>query len=278
MNYRHAYHAGNFADVLKHVILVRIIEYLKRKPAPFRVIDTHAGAGRYDLCSAEAGKTGEWRDGVGRLRDAAAPSQVASLIQPYLDAIAGSLTSGRTPLDYPGSPLIALARMRACDTLIANELHAADAALLKSALSGVRNAKTLALDGYQAVKSLLPPPERRGVVLIDPPFEQPGEFANLAEALDEGLDRFATGIFMVWYPVKDRLAADGLVSHVSAKPDLNTLDARLAVSAPFPGLGLTETGVLVVNPPYRLRDELEIILPWLHSVWRPKPAEGGAFT
>jgi 23S rRNA (adenine2030-N6)-methyltransferase len=268
VNYRHAYHAGNFADVLKHIILVRILEYLKRKPAPFRVIDTHAGAGRYDLGGAEALKTGEWRDGVGRLREADAPPAVAELIEPYLDAVGVRSDAGENPT-YPGSPLIALARMRDCDRLVANELRSDDGALLKAALRGARNAKTLALDGYQAVKSLLPPPERRGLILIDPPFENPGEFEQLASALKDGFARFEHGIFAVWYPVKSQSAADQFIAAIAAiagNSRVRYLDARLAVSAPFPGLGLTECGVLVVNPPFALNGELEILLPWLGDV------------
>jgi 23S rRNA (adenine2030-N6)-methyltransferase len=265
MNYRHSYHAGNFADVLKHVILARIVTYMKRKPQPFRVIDTHAGAGRYDLLGAAAEKTGEWRDGIGRLVDATPPPEIADLLAPYLDAVRNINEAGcrENALNfYPGSPLLAHYLMRGCDTLVANELHPEDGAFLKEELKGVRHAKVMSLDGWTAVKALLPPPERRGVVLIDPPFEESSEFKRLEVAIGQGLKRFAQGVFVIWYPVKDGGAADGFVSEVQqfAKP---TVDVRLAVCKAFRGLGLTQTGVMVINPPYQLAGEMKTILPWL---------------
>jgi 23S rRNA (adenine2030-N6)-methyltransferase len=197
MNYRHSYHAGNFADVLKHAILARVLTYMKLKPQPFRVIDTHAGAGRYDLSSIEASKTGEWQDGIVRLLDAELPAGVADLLAPYLDAVA-ALNPSRDAQSaltfYPGSPLIARQLMRDGDTLVANELHPEDAALLKAEFSRVPDTKVMTLDAWLAIKSLLPPPERRGVILIDPPFEQPDEFAKLTEAVASGLQRFANGV------------------------------------------------------------------------------------
>ena len=173
MNYRHAYHAGNFADVLKHVVLARVLSYMRLKPQPFRVIDTHAGAGRYDLQGAEASKTAEWRDGIGRLLKAAPAPDVAELLAPYLEAVAAynSGVVGGELRFYPGSPLIARHLMRRDDVLIANELLGEDVALLKAELARARSTKVLNLDAWTAIRSLLPPRERRGVVLIDPPFE-----------------------------------------------------------------------------------------------------------
>jgi 23S rRNA (adenine2030-N6)-methyltransferase len=268
MNYRHAYHAGNFADVFKHAVLARILTYLKLKPQPFRVIDTHAGAGRYDLTGVEAGKTGEWRDGIARVLAANHDAQVASLLAPYLDAVAavnvdrqlGELTF------YPGSPVIARHLMRYDDYLVANECHPEDAELLSAEFRNVHATKILKLDGWQAIKSLLPPKERRGLVLIDPPFEKANEFQILADGLMEGLRRFETGTFVIWYPIKDMAAANRLVAMVHDRPRTKYLDVRLAISDPFPGLGLTHTGLLVINPPFTLRDELKVIGPALAEI------------
>ena len=262
MNYRHAYHAGNFADVVKHVLLARVITYMKLKPQPFRVIDTHAGAGRYDLTGIEAGKTQEWRDGIGRLSDTGMPSDVAELLAPNLDAVASVNPPGMMTF-YPGSPVIARHLMRAGDALAANELHPEDFALLKSELRRVADTKAMNLDAWVAVKALLPPPERRGVILIDPPFEKSDEFAKLTEAVQAGLRRFASGVFVIWYPVKDHSTADRFIADIVAAGCRKILDVRLKISEPFAGLGLTETGVVVLNPPFSLKRELETLLPYL---------------
>ena len=262
MNYRHAYHAGNFADVVKHVVLARVLTYMKQKPQPFRVIDTHAGAGRYDLGGLEAEKTGEWREGIGRLAGLAHPDDVSVLLQPYLDAVASANAPGALAV-YPGSPVIARHLMRAGDILIANELHPLDFASLKHDFARDADTKVLNLDAWLAVKSLLPPKERRGVIQIDPPFEKADEFARMTEALADALKRFATGVFVVWYPAKDAVAAASLVTDAGRACGGRTLDVRLRIATPEPGLGLTETGVLVVNPPYTLKSELERLLPYL---------------
>lgn len=263
MNYRHSYHAGNFADVVKHAVLARILTYLKLKPQPFRVIDTHAGTGRYDLAGTEANKTGEWQDGIARLYHATVPDDVAPLLAPYLDAVR-SANAGSVDLKvYPGSPLIAHHLLRPGDSLIANELHPEDFAVLKAELRGRTGAKALNLDAWVAVKSLLPPPERRGVILIDPPFEHPDEFDALAEALAGALQRFANGVYLIWYPVKNQFAAGKFVSAAAEFGCSKMLDVRLKICEPFAGLGLTETGLLVLNPPFSLQPELDVLLPYL---------------
>lgn len=262
MNYRHAYHAGNFADVLKHVILARVMTYLKLKPQPFRVIDLHAGAGRYDLGSIEAAKTGEWRDGIGSLLAADVSGEAEALLAPYIDTITALNGAGELKV-YPGSPLIARSLMRDGDRLVANELHPEEAALLKSELRRCETSKVTTLDAWTAIKSLLPPPERRGIVLIDPPFEKPDEFVRMTDAIAEGLRRFANGVYIVWYPVKNAAAADRMVDGVARLGCRKMLDVRLKVAEPFPGLGLTETGVLVLNPPFSLRAELDVLMPVL---------------
>ena len=262
MNYRHAYHAGNFADVIKHAILARVLTYMKLKPQPFRVIDTHAGAGRYDLSSVEAGKTGEWHDGIERLMGGGIPQTIEPLLAPYLDAVRSVNVSDALNF-YPGSPVIARHLMRPGDQLTANELHPDDFAALKAELRRVPDATVMNLDAWVAVKALLPPPERRGVILIDPPYERTDEFQRLSEALANGLQRFATGVYLVWYPVKDQAAANRFVDSICALGCNKILDVRLTVSDPFAGLGLTETGLLILNPPFNLKAELDVLLPYL---------------
>ena len=274
MNYRHGYHAGNFADVVKHVVLARVLTYMKQKPRRFRVIDTHAGAGRYDLSGPEAGKTDEWHDGIGRVFDADLPPAVADLLAPYLDAVHAANESGKLRI-YPGSPLIARRIMRPDDVLAANELNTSEFERLRRELGRVKNTVVLNIDARHAVKSLLPPKERRAVVLIDPPFEEKSEFADLAVAVNEAMARFTDGVYLIWYPLKDTAAADQFVAEATARPGLEFLDVRLAVCAPFPGLGLTAAGLLVLNPPYVLRGELEIVLPVLRDCMAE--GEGSAF-
>jgi 23S rRNA (adenine2030-N6)-methyltransferase len=274
MNYRHGYHAGNFADVVKHIVLARVLTYMKQKPRPFRVIDTHAGSGRYDLGGEEAVKTGEWRDGIGRIFDADLPSAAAELLAPYLDAVKAVNASGELGV-YPGSSVIARMLMRPDDVLIANELNASEFARLKQEFAKSKTTTVLNIDARHAVKSLLPPKERRGVVLIDPPFEDKNEFADLAVAVREALGRFAGGVYLIWYPLKDVIAADQFIAAATAREGLEFLDVRLAISAPFPGLGLTAAGVLVLNPPYRLREELDIVMPVLLDALAE--GEGSAF-
>jgi 23S rRNA (adenine2030-N6)-methyltransferase len=263
MNYRHAYHAGNFADVVKHAVLARVLTYMKLKPQPFRVVDTHAGAGQYDLGGIEASKTGEWHDGIERLiRDADMPAAVAALLAPYLNAVRSANTHEALTI-YPGSPVIARQLMRPGDHLVANELHLEDFAALKSVMRAMPDTRVLNTDAWVAIKALLPPPERRAVTLIDPPFENASEFEDLTQAVGNGLRRFANGVYLIWYPVKQAAAADRLVQDICAFGCRNILDIRLMISDPFPGLGLTQTGLLILNPPFVLKAELEQLLPYL---------------
>jgi 23S rRNA (adenine2030-N6)-methyltransferase len=275
MNYRHSYHAGNFADVVKHIVLARVITYLKQKPRPFRVIDTHAGAGRYDLLGVEASKTGEWREGIGRIFGANMPPAVAELLAPYIEAVRAVNDAHELQI-YPGSSLIARAIMRPDDVLVANELNASEFERLKREFARAKNTAILNIDAWHAIKSLLPPKERRGVILIDPPFEEKNEFASVARAVDEAIKRFRAGVYLIWYPLKDIAAADRFVAEAAARSTVEFLDVRLGVCAPFPGLGLTAAGILVLNPPYLLRDELETILPLLTD--HMAEGQGAAFS
>jgi 23S rRNA (adenine2030-N6)-methyltransferase len=265
MNYRHAYHAGNFADVLKHVVLTRVIEYLKRKPAPLRIVDTHAGSGCYALHSEEAAKTGEWQAGIGRLLGSDArplPAQVAALLSPYLDAVRAENDAGALGR-YPGSPLLACRLMRADDRLVANELHPEEHAALTANIGRDRRAKVLQLDGWLALKSQLPPRERRGVVLIDPPFEQDGELARMAQGLAEGLQRFATGVYLAWYPIKDPKPIARFHRDLVSLPVARLLRIELMLRRPTDLDRLNGCGLIVANPPHVLEAELARILPVL---------------
>jgi 23S rRNA (adenine2030-N6)-methyltransferase len=266
MNYRHAFHAGNFADVMKHITVARVVEHLKKKPAPFRVIDVHAGTGLYHLDSDEAERTGEWREGVGRLyRDGTcdpAPLSASAepLLAPWRKAIA-SVNDGLRLQRYPGSPEIVRLLTREQDRLALNELHPEDYAALVARYRREERAKTLQLDGWTAVKALLPPPERRGLVLIDPPYEAPGEVRRAVDALREAHRRFATGVLCLWYPVKAQADADSLARTAAALALPKTLRAELTVRRADGGDKLNGSGLILINPPFGLEAELRILLP-----------------
>ena len=230
MNYRHAFHAGNFADVVKHAVLVRILEHLRRKPAPFRVIDTHAGAGRYDLGAEEAQRGGEWREGIGRLLDARIAPPARALLAPYLDAVAAC--NGPGPLtSYPGSPVLVRAFLRVQDRLIACELEPNAAAALARNLAGDRRCKAVTIDGWTALNAYVPPKERRGLVLIDPAYEQVGDFARLAQALAAAHRKWASGTYLAWYPIKERTAPDALARRLRSSGMAKVLRAELSLGA-----------------------------------------------
>ncbi len=252
MNYRHAFHAGNFADVVKHLALVAILLHLRKKPAPFAAIDTHAGRGRYDLAGGEAARTGEAANGIGRLASLAGAD---GALGEYL-RLAGD---GET---YPGSPLIAALLLRPQDRLVAVEKHPEEAALLKAALARLRNAHAEEGDGYRRLAALLPPAERRGVVLIDPPFEVPEEFHAEARALGEALKRFATGIYVLWFPVKSPAEANAFCGEVLATGVKKALRIDIDVGAVAAGTKerLSGAGLIVVNPPYGLAGEMRAAL------------------
>jgi 23S rRNA (adenine2030-N6)-methyltransferase len=266
MNYRHAFHAGNFADVFKHAILTRILVHLRDKPAPFRVIDLHAGAGLYDLTSDEAQRTGEWRDGIGRLFAAELRPEAAALLGPYLAAVR-ALNPGGVLRHYPGSPLIVAELLRANDRLIACELAPAAATALGRRLHGIRQAKAVAIDGWVALNAYIPPSERRGLVVLDPSYEAADEFPRLAAALTSGWRKWRTGLYMAWYPIKSRNGPDALAravarSGIESALRLEITIGPLAAAGPLAGCGL-----LVVNPPWRLAEEAEIVLKALTELF-----------
>lgn len=249
MNYRHAFHAGNFADVVKHVALAAILAHLHKKDSPFAVIDTHAGRGLYDLSSDEAQRTGEAESGIARLHGLAASGIVAR----YL-ALVAECGPGR----YPGSPLIAARMLRPQDRLVAVEKHPEEAALLKDALASFRKARVEEGDGYARLLALLPPPERRGLVLVDPPFEALDEFARAAMALRGALRRFATGIYLVWYPIKSSADARAFVSEVLTAGVAKALTIEAGIDAAEGRL--SRAGLLVLNPPFGFDAAMEAAL------------------
>ena len=262
MNYRHGFHAGNFADVLKHVVLTRILAHLNAKDAPWRVIDTHAGAGRYDLGSEEALRTHEWKDGVARLDRSPLHGPAEALLRPWREALSGA--RARHGADaYPGSPWLCRHAMRADDRLIAAELHPQTYKKLAAALGRDARCKALAIDGWHALRGNVPPRERRGLVLIDPPFEQQDEFAVLAAEFVAAHRKWPTGIYALWHPIKDRRAADGLLAAISAAGIGRLLRLEIDVDRPEAAGGLSATGLIVVNPPWRLAQEAALLLPAL---------------
>ncbi|RWL90480.1 MAG: 23S rRNA (adenine(2030)-N(6))-methyltransferase RlmJ [Mesorhizobium sp.] len=265
MNYRHAYHAGNFADVVKHAVLARLVEYLKQKDKAFRVIDTHAGIGRYDLASVEAGKTGEWQGGIGRLTEATLEPQAAALLQPYLEAVRAQNPDGGLK-HYPGSPLIVRHLLRSQDRLTAIELHPEDAVRLKSVFTGDFQARVIELDGWLALGAQLPPKEKRGLVLIDPPFEEEGEFSRLVEGLRKAHRRWPGGIYALWYPIKVRKAVTAFRTALKETGIPKLLDIALEIRPASDEASLDGSGLVVVNPPYTLESELKVLLPALHKV------------
>ena len=276
MNYRHAFHAGNFADVIKHIVLVRMLTYLQDKQAAFRVIDTHAGAGVYDLTSEEARRGGEWLTGIARVMQARFSEMTLPLVAPYLD-IVRSFNPQRDLTVYPGSPLIARALLRPQDRLTACEVEPKARKQLIDALRRDTQARVVDLDGWTALPAFVPPKERRGLVLIDPPYEQKDEFERLADGFTEAFAKWPTGSFVLWYPVKSRRATDTLARHVAqavgagATPG-KALRLEFSVAPQTAEAGLVSAGLLIVNPPWTLAGELKAILPELE-----KPlGQGGA--
>jgi 23S rRNA (adenine2030-N6)-methyltransferase len=265
MNYRHAFHAGNFADVLKHAVLVRILLHLRAKPAAFRVIDTHAGAGRYDLAGPEATRSLEWREGIERLVAAPLGEPARLLLAPYLDAIAALNKPGNLTC-YPGSPALVRAFLRAQDRLLACELEPNAAAALARTLAGDRRSKALAIDGWTALHAYVPPKERRGLVLVDPSFEDAGDFARLGEALEAAQRKWAGGTYLLWYPIKERAGPDALARRLRRSGIAKILRVELSLGGTRADNRLGACGLIVINPPWTLADELAILLPELATI------------
>ena len=258
--YRHAVHAGNHADVLKHTVLTRVLRYINTKDKPYRLVDTHAGAGGYSLEGRYAQKKAEFEHGIGRLW---ARDDLPEAVADYVARVRQFNPAGRLE-QYPGSPAFAQMLLRAQDQLRLFELHPTDHRILASYLGGVKGAEVHAADGFDALKGQLPPPSRRGVVLMDPSYEGNRDYARVISALRGALERFAEGVYMVWYPQVSKLEAARLPKRLEALAPKGWLHARLTVQQPdAQGFGLAGSGVFLINPPYTLHDELLTVLPYL---------------
>ena len=263
-SYRHAFHAGNHADVLKHAVFVHILDHFNKKPAPYWIIDTHAGAGFYDLTGEWAQKKGEYIDGIGRL---VGSESTPGLITRYLEEVA-ALNPDGTLTYYPGSPWLAMQSMRESDRLRLFELHPSEVDVLREGLtryaqSLARRVTVVESDGFDGIKALLPPPTRRGVVIVDPSYEAKQDYRRTVSAVQEGLKRFATGCYAIWYPLVQRAEVQSLVRSLE-RLDTVWLHATLNVSKPATdGFGLHGSGMFVVNPPWTLEAALKEALPWL---------------
>lgn len=268
MNYQHAFHAGNFADVFKHTMLLALLDALTAKDKPLCCFDTHAGRGRYSLDAAEAEKTGEWRDGIGRLIDA---PDLPPPLQRYVDAVrAGS--PGGTLQAYPGSPLLAAHALRPQDRLVLCEVQEAEAAALRTLFRDDRRAHVHARDGYTALNALLPPKEKRGLVLIDPPFEvEADDFAAVETALSRAHARWPNGVYAVWYPIKLRTTVVPFHRHLAAAPFEKVLVAELLVHPDDSPLRFNGCGMLIANPPWQFEATLSGLLPALCKMLAQSP-------
>jgi 23S rRNA (adenine2030-N6)-methyltransferase len=267
VNYRHAYHAGNFGDCLKHALMVWLIRRLQRKPTPLFVLDTHAGAGRYRLDDGPAARTGEWRNGIGRLLDGPPP-----VLADYVGLV-------RALGLYPGSPAITRMLMRDSDRMACCELHPEDAAGLRHLFRGDHRVGVHHRDGWEALRALLPPQEKRGLVLIDPPFEDPREFAALVQGLTAGWRRFRTGVFAAWYPIKQRAPVRQFMTDVRDGGIRDVVTAELLLREPVDPGRLNGCGMLLVNPPYRFEQEVPPILAaLLDRLGNREPGEAAGIT
>lgn len=265
MNYRHAFHAGGFVDVVKHLILTRIVEYLKLKAGAFRVIDTHAGIGRYDLTGDEALRSPEWREGIARLLRSELPREAAALAQPYLEVVRA--VNPDALVAYPGSPLLVRKLFRPQDRLEAVELHPGDAATLAHEFAGDIQTRVIQkLDGWLALGAHVPPKEKRGLVLVDPPFEDDGEWTRLVDGLAKAHKRWPGGTYALWYPLKEPREVEDFVAALEATGIPRILRAELTIRKPSTPPRLFGTGMVVVNPPYTLEAELDVLLPALAKI------------
>ncbi len=269
--YRHAFHAGNHADVLKHLVLIQVLRHMALKDKPYRLVDTHAGGGGYALDSAQAQKKGEYLQGIGRLWDV---DDAPDAVTDYLDLVrafnarlntGAGADSGSPPLrHYPGSPAIAQALLRPMDQLRLFELHPTEFAILSDHLGQARGVQLAQADGFESLKGQLPPPSRRAVVLMDPSYELVSDYAKVVDSLRDALKRFAEGVYVVWYPQVSRVEAGQLPRRLQALAPKGWLHARISVQQPdVQGYGLTGSGMFILNPPYTLHATLAACLPWL---------------
>jgi 23S rRNA (adenine2030-N6)-methyltransferase len=270
MNYRHIFHAGNFADVHKHVVLLALIDRLTRKPKPLMLLDTHAGRGTYDLRSAEATRGDESQKGIQRLVDGAVITNTD--VTRYLDLLAPSLRKH----EYLGSPLLAAQTLRAEDRLVCVESQLEEAHELQQAVRARRNTSVIHGDGYAALKSHLPPKEARGLVLIDPPYESDREFGSILQALLAATKRWATGVYAIWYPLKTSGEARRFKEELRSSGLKKILQLELFVHPSDSRVGLNGSGMLVVNPPWKFDEEMRDAQAELYGVLADRAAEAPA--
>lgn len=261
LSYRHAFHAGNHADVLKHAVLVLVIEYLKQKEKPFWYIDTHAGAGVYALDTSEAKKNAEFKMGLERVL--ARRDELPELLQPYLAVI--DVLRATQPRSYPGSPLFAAHLLREQDRLRLFELHPQDHELLKNNFAKDRRVSIAQSDGFAGLKALLPPPPRRAVVLIDPPYELKEDYSHAVRALQDAMQRFSNGIYIVWYPLLSRPESQRLPERL-VELAVPSLRVELKIENPKGEFGMFGSGLFIVNPPWLLHDQLKVLMPELQKL------------
>ncbi|EJF89844.1 23S rRNA (adenine(2030)-N(6))-methyltransferase RlmJ [Bartonella melophagi] len=263
MNYRHIYHAGNFADVFKHIIVTRIVEYLKRKEKAFRVIDTHAGTGLYNLSSLEAHKTGEWHNGVGRLLSTPIPEDVKTLLYPWCNVIYTMNKGNKELIFYPGSPIFIRQLLRKQDRLTAIELHKEDYQTLAENFAGDYQTKVLHLNGWLSLNSHLPPKEKRGFILVDPPFERPGEFSRLIDGVVKAYRRFSGGTYALWYPVKYNKEIENFLHALHNTEIPKILHLEMRIRKKLTPTTMNGSGMILINPPYLLEEEMQKLSPFL---------------
>ncbi len=267
LSYRHSFHAGNHADVLKHIVLMLILENLKQKEKGFYYLDTHAGVGRYRLFGDEAEKTAEFVEGIGRLWD---KTDLPPDVQRYVDLIKKLNYGGKELRYYAGSPLIAAQLLRAQDRALLTELHPSDYPLLRNNFKQFENVTAKRDNGFQQLKATLPPKERRGLVLIDPPYELKEDYDLVVKAVEEGYKRFATGVYAIWYPVVLRQQTKRIIKGLEATDIRKILQIELAIRPDSDQRGMTASGMIVINPHWTLEGQMRQILPYLTQTLVPE--------
>ncbi len=265
LSYRHSFHAGNHADVLKHIVQSLILNALQQKEKPFVYHDTHSGVGRYDLTHEWSEKTGEYKQGIARIWQ---QNVTPPAIQSYLDAVK-ALNESEELRYYPGSPRVARAHLRAQDRMVLTELHPSDYPLLEQEFHRDRQVSIYKEDGFQRLIGSLPPQERRGLVLIDPPYELAKEYSDVVRAIAQSYKRWATGIYAIWYPVVNRDTIDDMLEGLESLGIHKILQIELGVSPDTHERGMTASGMIVINPPWTLEGQMKEILPFLQQAIAP---------
>ncbi|WP_428771959.1 23S rRNA (adenine(2030)-N(6))-methyltransferase RlmJ [Vibrio sp.] len=265
LSYRHSFHAGNHADVIKHIVQSLILEALKQKDKPFVYHDTHSGVGRYDLTHEWSEKTGEYKQGIGRIWQ---QTETPAELEGYLASVR-QLNNGETLRYYPGSPRVARAQIRPQDRMVLTELHPSDYPLLEQEFHRDHQVSIYKKDGFAQLKASLPPKERRGLVLIDPPYELAREYRDVVTAIAQSYKRWATGIYAIWYPVVNRCDIDDMIEGLQGLGIRKILQIELGVAADNNERGMTASGMIVINPPWKLESQMQTVLPFLQQSIAP---------